>query len=274
MSSQTMLLTGCASGIGRHLTGVLAARGHRILATDVDEEGLAREAEARGWDRARVSLRKLDVRSEAEWEGAFDAAESAFGGVDVLMNIAGYLQPAYVQDIATKDMDLTLDVNVKGVILGTRAAARRMIPRRAGHIVNVGSLASLTPVPGLSIYATSKFAVRGFTLSAAFELQRHDVAVTLVMPDAVDTPMLDKQVGYEEAAMTFSGSRALTVEDIERAILEEVLPNRPLEVAIPTSRAVLARIATAAPGAVKKLAPMFLKVGRKKQEKIKQGKGA
>ncbi|APR83459.1 short-chain dehydrogenase [Minicystis rosea] len=274
MTPKIMILTGCASGIGRHLTGVLATRGHKILATDVNEEALGREAKARGWDRARVELRKLDVRSEADWEAAFDATERAFGELDVLLNIAGYLQPAYVQDIAAKDLDLTIDVNVKGVVLGTRAAARRMIPKRTGHIVNVGSLASLTPVPGLSIYAASKFAVRGFTLSAAFELKRHGIAVTLVMPDAVDTPMLDKQIGYEEAAMTFSGPRALTVEDIEKAIVEEVLPHRPLEIALPPSRAAIARLATAAPAAVQRLAPLFVKMGRKKQEKIKHGKGS
>lgn len=272
MSSQTMLLTGCASGIGRHLASVLAARGNRVLATDVNEEGLAREAEARGWDRSRVQTRKLDVRRAADWEAALDAAEGAFGPVDVVMNIAGYLHPAYVQDIGDSDLDLTLDVNVKGVILGTRAAARRMIPRRAGHIVNIGSLASMSPVPGLSTYATSKFAVRGFTLSAALELRPRGVSVTLVMPDAVDTPMLDKQVGYEEAALTFSGPRALTVEDIERAIVDEVLPDRPLEVAIPRSRAVLARFATAAPAAAQAIAPLMLKLGRRQQEKMKRGR--
>lgn len=269
--SSTMLLTGSASGIGRHLTTALAARGHRILATDVNEVGLAKEAAARGWDSARVQRAALDVRSEGDWERAMDAAERAFGPVDVVMNIAGFLQPAYVEDIQADSLSLQLDVNVKGVILGTRAAARRMIPRKRGHIVNIGSLASLSPVPGLSIYAASKFAVRGFTLSAAMELRRHGVAVSLVMPDAVDTPMLDKQIGYEEAAMTFSGARALTVEDIERAIVDDVLPNRPLETALPTSRALLARFATAAPAAVMGLTPLFVKMGRKKQEKIKKG---
>lgn len=264
-----MLLTGCASGIGRHLTGALAARGHRIVATDVNEVGLQREAGAGGWDREKVTLSALDVRSEADWERALDTAERAFGGIDVVMNVAGFLHPAYVQDVALDTLSLQLDVNVKGTVLGTRAAARRMIPKRGGHIVNIGSLASLSPVPGLSIYAASKFAVRGFTLSAAMELKQHGVAVSLVMPDAVDTPMLDKQVGYEEAAMTFSGPRALTVEDIERAIVDDVLPNRPLEAALPTSRAILARLANTAPGAVAGLTPLFVKMGKRKQQKIK-----
>jgi 3-oxoacyl-[acyl-carrier protein] reductase len=265
----TMLLTGSASGIGRHLTGALAARGHQVLATDVNDEALAREAKARGWDASRVHLARLDVRSHTDWEKALDAAESAFGPVDVVMNVAGVLQPAYVQDIAIETLALQLDVNVKGVVLGTRAAAKRMIPRREGHIVNIGSLASLSPVPGLSIYAASKFAVRGFTLSAAMELREHGVSVSLVMPDAVDTPMLDKQVGYEEAAMTFSGPRALTVEDIERTIVDVVLPKRPLELALPPSRAFLARFATAAPAMVQGLTPFFVKLGKKKQQSIK-----
>ncbi len=199
MSSQIMLLTGCASGIGRHLTGALSARGTRLLATDLDEAALGGEAVARRWDPARVALHRLDVRREDDWEAALDAAARVHGSPSTIavMNIAGYLQPAYVADIATRDVDHHFDVNAKGVVLGTSAAARRMIPARAGHIINIGSLASLAPVPGLSLYCASKFAVRGFTLAAALEpCARHGVAVTLVMPDAVETPMLDKQVDY------------------------------------------------------------------------------
>ena len=114
--------------------------------------------------------------------------------------------------------------------------------------------------------------MRGFTLAAATELRAHGVAVTLVMPDAVETPMLDKQVGYDEAAMTFSGPRPLTVEDIERLIVDTVLPHRPLEAALPLSRALLARIANAAPAAVQRLAPALLQKGMKAQERIKRGR--
>jgi 3-oxoacyl-[acyl-carrier protein] reductase len=273
MASQVMLLTGCASGMGRHLAGALSARGHSVVATDLDEVGLAREAEARGWDRARVKLRRLDVRSEQDWDAAVDAAVDAFGRLDVVMNIAGYLHPAYVADLSMRDVDLHFDVNAKGVVLGTRAAARRMIAQGSGHIVNVGSLASLAPVPGLSLYSASKFAVRGFTLAAAMELAPRGVAVTLVMPDAVETPMLDKQVAYEEAAMTFSGPRSLTVEDIERLIVETVLPERPMEVTIPLARGLLARFANTAPAVARRLAPRLLDAGKRKQARIKRRGG-
>ena len=266
-----MVLTGCASGIGRHLTGALARSGHRLLATDLDEVALAAAAEREGWSEASVVCRKLDVRSEAEWEATLDAAESELGGLDVLFNIAGFLQAAYVTDFTRGDLDLHFDVNAKGMMLGTRAAARRMVEARAGHIVNIGSLASLAPVPGLSLYSASKFAVRGFTLAAATELRPRGVAMTLIMPDAVETPMLEKQIEKDEAALTFSGSKPLAVEDIARVILDHVLPNRPLEVTIPPGRGLLARAANTAPELARVLAPVLLKKGKKRQEEIRSG---
>jgi 3-oxoacyl-[acyl-carrier protein] reductase len=267
---KTFLLTGCASGIGAHLTYALSSRGHRVLATDVREEALGAEAKARGWSTERVRLATLDVRNEDAWERALDEAEGAFGPVDVVMNVAGCLRPAWIEDVAREDVDLHLDVNVKGTVLGTRAAARRMIRRGAGHIVNFGSLASLAAPPGLSLYAASKFAVRGFSIAVATELAPKGVAVTLVMPDAVETPMLELQVGHAEAALTFSGARALTVGDIERLVLETVLPKRPLEVTIPASRGALARAANAAPAAARWMAPLLQQKGRAAQEKRKR----
>lgn len=266
-----MVLTGCASGIGRHLAGALARQGHRLIATDLDEVALTGAAEREGWSATNVLRRKLDVRSEANWDAVMAEAESELGGLDVLFNIAGFLNAAYVADFTHRDLDLQIDVNVKGTMLGTRAAARRMIKAGSGHIVNIGSLASLAPIPGLSIYSASKFAVRGFTLAAATELRAQGVAVTLIMPDAVATPMFEKQLDREEAALTFSGSRPLTVEDVARVILDHVLPNRPLEVTIPQGRGLLARAANTAPHLARALAPMLLKKGKKRQEEILRG---
>ncbi|MDI1482221.1 SDR family NAD(P)-dependent oxidoreductase [Polyangium sp. y55x31] len=267
-----LVLTGAASGIGAHMTGVFARRGDTVVATDVNLAALEKHAADHAWG-TNVRLAKLDVREAADWDAALATAEREGGGLDVVMNIAGVLKPGWVTDLTAADVDFHLDVNVKGTVLGTRAAAARMVARgRGGHIVNIGSLASLAPVPGLSLYAASKFAVRGFTLAAAMELARHDIAVTLVMPDAVQTPMLDLQVDHEEAAMTFSGPRPLTVEDIEHALLHEVLPKRPLEIALPLGRGLMARAANTAPAASRWLEPILTKKGRKAQERIKQGR--
>lgn len=269
--SDVFFVTGCASGIGRHLVRALSHLGHAVVATDVNEVGLAEAAKAGEWPEARVLQRRLDVRSQDDWQASLDAAVARFGHVDVLLNVAGYLLPGWCDALEPAQIDRHLDVNVKGTINGVTIVGRYLAGRGQGHVINIGSLASMAPVPGLSLYSASKYAVRGFTLAAAQELGPKGVKVTLVMPDAVETPMLDLQVGYAQAAMTFSGGRTLTVEDIERAILDEVLPHAPLELTIPFFRGALSRFATFLPSASMWLGPLLSKKGRATQERRKRG---
>lgn len=266
-AGQVAVVTGAASGIGRHLVGALVTSGRSVLAADVNEAGLDAARVAEGWPDSAVATTRFDVRQAEGWDAAIALALGRFGRLDLVLNVAAYLHPGWTQDIALEDVDRHIDINVKGVILGTRAAARHMVRQRSGHIINIGSLASLAPVSGLALYAASKFAVRGFSLAAAGDLKPHGVAVTVVMPDAVATPMLDLQVGYEEAALTFSGSAPLTVEDITRAILETVIPERPLELALPWTRGAMAKAGALWPGLAGRLDPLLRKKGRKNQAK-------
>ncbi len=261
-------MTGCASGIGRHLTRALSAT-YRVVATDVNVQGLEQCAREDGWPAERVKTLKLDVRNAGEWEEALRVTLAHFGQLDVLMNVAGYLKPGYAHQLEAAEVDKHLDINAKGLIHGCRVIGRHFVEQKAGHVVNIGSLASLAPAPGLCLYVASKYAVRGFSLAIAQELAPHGVAVSLVMPDAVETPMLALQVDYDEAAMTFSGPRALTVQDVEQAIVGTVLPKRPLELTIPMSRGLIARLASFAPSAVVGLGPRFTGQGRKRQQAIK-----
>jgi len=268
---KVFVLTGCASGIGLHMAKVLAEQGHRLVVTDVQEDRLAEVAKRESWPEEDVLVRKLDVRQPHAWDLLFGEAQRHFGRVDVLMNIAGYLRPGYIHEIGVGDVDKHMDVNVKGVVFGTHAAARVMVEQGHGHIVNIGSLASLAPVPGLCLYSASKFAVRGFSLACAQELRPHGVYVSVVLPNAVKTPMLDLQVDYEEAAMTFSGDDALTVDDVVDLILERVLPQRPMEVMLPLSRGTLAKFANAFPDVAVVLGPALTKKGLQRQKEIKRG---
>jgi 3-oxoacyl-[acyl-carrier protein] reductase len=258
------VVTGAASGIGRRLVSRLVDVGHRVLATDVNDNGLSAAAREDRWRDDAVRTHPLDVRDASAWERVLDAAESAFGPVDHLLNVAGYLRPAWVTAIDPVDVDRHYDINVKGVVLGTHAAAKRMVNRGRGHIINIGSLASLAPVPGLSLYSSSKFAVRGFSLAAAQELRAKGVAVSVVLPDAVQTPMLDLQVDYEEAALTFSGTRALTADEVASAVLR-VMDEGLLELALPSWRGWIARAANLVPESARGLAPLLRTLGRRKQ---------
>jgi 3-oxoacyl-[acyl-carrier protein] reductase len=269
--SRTFILTGAASGIGRHLTGVLAGTGN-VLATDVNAQALEAAAREDRWPADRVRTQALDVRSRTDWEAALAAALSAFGQVDVLLNVAGFLKPGDCWQLDGADIDRHFDINVKGLVHGTVVLGRHFVTQKAGHIVNIGSLASLAAAPGLALYSASKFAVRGFSIASAQELAPHGVAVSLVMPDAVKTPMLDLQVDYPQAALTFSGSRALTVEDLAKVIVDTVLPDRPLEVTVPLGRGVLARFADALPGVAMKLGPLLNKRGLAAQEALRKNR--
>ncbi len=266
--SGVALCTGAAGGIGLALVEQLLARGFRVMATDLSADGLSRCKALAGADRLRIMAH--DVRSPDAWRAVVDATLTAFGAIDLLLNVAGVLRPAWVQDATAEDAALHLDVNLKGVVLGTQAVVAHMVERGRGHIVNLGSLASLSPVPGLALYAASKFGVRGYSLSVAHELKRAGVAVSVVCPDAVQTPMLDLQKSYEEAALTFSGARSLTAEEVARAVVERVLTERPLELALPRSRGLLAKLAGLWPGVAAKLEPALTRKGRRAQALLRQ----
>jgi 3-oxoacyl-[acyl-carrier protein] reductase len=231
--AHTSFLTGCASGIGKHLAVELYRRGHRLVLTDVNREGLESAAAESGIaDADRVLLRHLDVRDAARWDALVAEAVERFGRLDTLFNVAGFLTAVWAKDASPADVDRTIDVNVKGLMYGTNAAVKVMVGQRAGHVINVASMAALVPVPGLAIYSASKHAARAYSIAVAQEVRSHGVFVTAVCPTVVATPMMHIQIDREEAALTFSGRRPLSVEEVTRAILERALVERPLELVL------------------------------------------
>jgi 3-oxoacyl-[acyl-carrier protein] reductase len=261
------VLTGCASGIGHCLSRRLLQDGHRVLATDIDFDGLQNAAQ--GWPQESRRLAPLDVRDADAWETVMDDAMDAWQGIDVVMNVAGFLRPARIAEASVEDVHRHFDINVKGVVFGTRAAAQRMLPARRGHIINIASLASLAPIPGIALYSASKYAVRGFSLAAAEELRNHGIAVTTVCPDAVATPMLDLQTAYPEAALTFTAPKFLSVDEVADLVLGKVLRKRPLLVSLPRRRALLARLADLFPAMQRPIASLLERQGLKRQADFK-----
>lgn len=272
-SIRRFVVTGCASGIGRRLAHRLVQQGHRVLATDIDTAGL--ESASQEWPTdapsAEVRLATLDVRQPEAWKACLEDAIQAWQGIDVVMNVAGYLRPARVADATDDDVQKHFDINVKGVVFGTREAARHMVPTGRGHIINIASLASLAPIPGIALYSASKYAVRGFSLAAAEELRQHGVAVTTVCPDAVATPMLDLQKDYPEAALTFTAPKFLSVDDVADLILGKVLRKRPLLVSLPKQRALLARLADLFPTMQRPIASLLERQGLRRQAIFQPG---
>jgi len=268
--ARTFLLSGCGSGIGRNTAMALVRRGDRVCATDINAEALAiLHKELGAPENLRTEL--LDVRDPQAWDRLVTALAADWGRVDVVMNIAGYLKPGYVHEEAAEEVHRHFDINTKGVVFGTQAAARQMLRQGGGHIINIASLAGIAPVPGLNLYSASKFAVRGYSLSAAMDLAPRGVKLTVICPDAVQTPMLDLQLDYEQAAMTFSGNaQPLSAEDITQAILH-ALVNAPIEITLPAGRGRIAKLGSAFPGLSGSLLNWLRERGRRQQQKRLQG---
>jgi 3-oxoacyl-[acyl-carrier protein] reductase len=258
-------LTGAASGLGLHLAQCFIDRGWRVAATDVDIEALDSQARDLGWDSDQVIAAQLDVGDSAAWREVSDTVMRQWGRVDVLVNNAGILHPGWLIEATEEDIDRQMNVNFKGVALGSTVVGRLMREQGKGHIINVSSLAGIAPVPGLGLYAASKSATRAFSRVLADELRTDGVDVTVLCPDAIETPMLRMEEQHEEAAMAFSGNRVLSVDDVARVVFDKILVRKPAQVAIPVWRGLLARLADNLPGVARLMQKSLTRRGRSEQ---------
>jgi 3alpha(or 20beta)-hydroxysteroid dehydrogenase len=140
----------------------------------------------------RALFTPLDVTNEEQWDATVLAAEQAFGPVSVLVNNAGITEFGTITCVDPASWRHTIDVNLTGVYLGTRAAARSMRKTGAGSIVNISSTAGFGAAPGASADSASEWDVRGLTKAAALELGRDNIRVNSVHPGRVPTPLADE----------------------------------------------------------------------------------
>lgn len=256
------VVTGAASGIGRHWAGVLSARPDEycLVVADVNEAAL-REAFS---PADHLLVRALDVRSVAQWEALAEETIARFGRLDVLFNIAGGGRPGFLLDVPMSLVDTTIDVNLKGQIYGMKTVAPIMVRQGGGHIVNVSSLAGISPTPGNELYAAAKAGLRSVSLASAVRLRPMGVHVTVVCPDLVDTPTLARHLllDEEDVALIHSGPAALSVVDVERAFFR-ALDERPLEITLPRWRGWLAKVGNLYPPLMLHLYGPLVRRGRR-----------
>lgn len=183
---KVVAITGSARGIGFETATQLFDAGATVALGDIDEEAVGKAAADLG-----VEGFVVDVTDAASFTGFLDAVEKALGPIDVLVNNAGIMPAGSLLDMDAKLIHRTLDINTVGVMLGTQLAARRMVPRGGGHIINIASVAGRLPTPGLAVYNGSKAAVIEFTEAADAELESTGVRVGTVMPTFARTGLID-----------------------------------------------------------------------------------
>jgi 3-oxoacyl-[acyl-carrier protein] reductase len=240
MTIKTVVITGAASGIGRHWANALLNKSdeYRLVLADINEEGL--RAAFKPSEHVRLHL--LDIRSAGQWQSVIDDTLQNFGRIDYLFNIAGANRPMFFRDQPIEAIDRVIDVNLKGALVGMKLAGEVMLKQGSGHIINVASLAGLSPTPGNALYSAAKGGLRNASIAAAVEWRKRGVAVTVISPDLVDTPVLQERLesANEEAALAFTGV-TLTVRDLEKAFWK-AMRDKPLEINLPRWRGWLTKL--------------------------------
>ncbi|CDO27359.1 short chain dehydrogenase [Mycobacterium vulneris] len=186
------LITGAASGIGRATALALAARGAELYLTDRDEVGLAQTvADARALGAQVPAHRALDI-SDYDQVAAFGAdIHAAHSSMDVVMNIAGVSAWGTVDQLTHQHWRSMIDVNLMGPIHVIETFLPPMVQaRRGGHLVNVSSAAGIVALPWHSAYSASKYGLRGLSEVLRFDLARHRIGVSVVVPGAVKTGLV------------------------------------------------------------------------------------
>jgi NAD(P)-dependent dehydrogenase (short-subunit alcohol dehydrogenase family) len=182
LHGQTAIVTGTSRGLGQYFARALAMAGADLVLTSRRRESLSPfQQEIQALGRKAICL-ELDVRDQPSIERMAESAETQFRHIEILVNNAGCNVRKPALDVTWDDWNLILDTNLRGSFFVSQAIARRMIPRRYGRIINVGSVTSVAGYAGLAPYGASRGGIRQLTMSLADDWGRHGISVNCLAP--------------------------------------------------------------------------------------------
>lgn len=213
LEGKTALITGAGRGIGQGIALAFARQGCDIAAAarTADEVNATVDAVRRTGRRALALI--VDVSKPRDVRGMVDATLETFGRIDILVNNAGYACFKPFIELSFEEWQRTIDVNLTGVFLATKAVLPSMIARKTGRIINISSVAGLKPIAEQSAYCASKHGLSGLTKVLAMELREHGIGVHAICPGGVDTRLA------QEAMPDRDKTDWMTPEDIAHACL-------------------------------------------------------
>ncbi len=192
------VVTGAGSGLGRGFCNQIAARGGKLVVSDIDEKSAEQTAEILRSRGAEAHVVKCDVSHAREVEQLAKQADELLGGVDLLVNNAGVATVGAVGDIPIDDWHWLLGINLFGVIYGCHAFVPRMKRQKSGHIINVASAAGLLSAPNMGPYNVSKAGVVALSETMFSELEPFHVGVTVLCPTFFQTNILNSARDHAE----------------------------------------------------------------------------
>jgi NADP-dependent 3-hydroxy acid dehydrogenase YdfG len=231
-----VVVTGASSGLGEATARLLSAHGATVVlgARRGDRlELLAKELEGHGGKALAVTT---DVTRREQVKALVDSAMHTYGRIDVMINNAGLMPQAPLERLKIDEWDRMIDVNVKGVLYGIAAALPHMQRQKAGHFINVSSVAGHRVGPGFAVYAATKYAVRALSEGLRQEVKPYNIRTTVISPGAVATELPDSvtdpdaskriRTFYEQVAVpadSFARAVAFAMSQPEEVDINEIL---------------------------------------------------
>jgi len=242
--SPVILITGASSGIGAATARLFAKEGYCVVLAARRKnrlEDLADEIRLGGGQAIGV---RTDVKNLEDIDNLVQTALGVYGRIDILFNNAGFGRIDWLESLAPEDdIQSQIQVNLTGLILLTQAVLPHMIARRSGHIINMSSLAGLLAMPTYSVYAASKFALRGFSEALRRELAVYGINVSAIYPGAVDTEFEERAHIQRKTGTRTPKALRLSADDVAQAVLHLVdRPKRILVIPWPMGLAVWVNI--------------------------------
>ena len=220
IEGKVVVITGASSGLGEATARLLAAQGASVVlgARRIDRLGvLADELSRRGGKALAVPT---DVIQCDQVKRLVDAAVQTYGRIDVMINNAGLMPQALLERLKIDEWNRMIDVNIKGVLYGIAAALPHMKRQKAGHFINVSSVAGHRVGPGFAVYAATKYAVRALSEGLRQEVKPYNIRTTVISPGAVATELpntvTDPQAA--ERIRKFYAEVAIPAESFARAV--------------------------------------------------------
>jgi 3-hydroxy acid dehydrogenase/malonic semialdehyde reductase len=221
VKNKIVLVTGASSGIGMACVKEFVQLGAKVIMGARRVEKMHQMVDELNLPKDQILIIELDVQHQPNVEAAIQSLPDAWKDIDILVNNAGLAlssEPIHQGD--PKNWDIMIDTNVKGVLYVTRAVLADMVKKKAGHIINIGSIAGQNCYPGGNVYAATKHAVRAISQSLRLDLMGTHVRVSEVEPGAVETEFSEVRWNDKEKAKAFySDFVPLVGEDIADAVV-------------------------------------------------------